>query len=68
MNCSTPNPYPSPIHPFGVSIMIVKIYSTTTTTSTLSLSLHLLSIYAERIQLPSPHKRYQPQIFWVMPI
>ena len=48
-NCSTPNPYPSPIHLVGVSIIIVKIslcyYST----------LHPLSIYAEKIQLPSPH-------------
>ena len=28
-NCSTPNPYPSPINLVGVSIIIVKIYSTT---------------------------------------
>ena len=27
MICSTPNPYPSPIPPDGVSINIVKIYS-----------------------------------------
>merc|ERR1712081_2499 len=26
-NCSTPNPYPSPIHPVEVSIIIVKISS-----------------------------------------
>ena len=26
LNCSTPNPYPSPIHLVGVSIIIVKIY------------------------------------------
>ena len=28
-NCSTPNPYHSPIRQVGVSIIIVKIYSTT---------------------------------------
>ena len=26
-NCLTPNPYPSPIHPVGVSIIILKLYS-----------------------------------------
>ena len=62
-NCSTPNPYPSPIHLVGVSIIIVKIYY-----SLLYYPTHPLSIYAEKIQLPSPHQRYQPQIFWVMSI
>ena len=61
--CSTPNPYPSPIRPVGVSIIIVKIYY-----SLYYYSLHPLSIYAEKIQLLSLHERYQPQIFWVMPI
>ena len=40
-NCSTPNPYPSPIRQVGVSIIIVKI-------STLSLSLSLFSTLSNR--------------------
>ena len=62
--CSTPDPYPSPINPVGVSVIIVKI----STTTLLLYSLHRLNIYTEKIQLPSPHERYQPKFFWVMSI
>ena len=51
---------PIPIQPVGGSIIIVKI-------STLLSTLHLLSIYAEKIQMPSPHQIYQPQIFGLCP-
>ena len=63
--CSTPNPYPSPICPVGVSIIIVKI----STLPTLYYpTTHPISIYAEKIQLPSPHWKYQSKMFWVMAI
>ena len=49
--CSTPNPYPSPSHPVGVSFIIVVI-STTLLLS--NLPTHPLSIYAEKKSFAEP--------------
>ena len=48
-----PKPIPQSNPPVGVSIIIVKI-----SLSLLLSTTHPLSIYAEKIQLPSPHLRY----------